>query len=215
MTLAVIAGSLAYPLLSASSAFAQVSLNPTISPTRNDGGWVFNMAELIAVLALVVTVVLVVSYMRFAPRFAKDEEGLKVVRADRVLPGRELPRRTVDLTQATPVVVAPPAIPSAVAAAPATATAPAPVTAAAPPVEVVAPPEAPIEAPPPGEEPATATVPAPAPTPTVRPEVSLDQDVFESTLAELLEKGTDRRVAEGQARRAAMIAARKKAEGAG
>ncbi len=44
-------------------------------------------------------------------------------------------------------------------------------------------------------------------------DVSLDQETFDRVLAELLEKGTDRRVAEGQARRAAMIAARKKAEG--
>jgi len=44
-------------------------------------------------------------------------------------------------------------------------------------------------------------------------EVSLDEETFEKTLAELLEKGTDRRVAEGQARRAALIAARKKAGG--
>jgi formate hydrogenlyase subunit 6/NADH:ubiquinone oxidoreductase subunit I len=44
-------------------------------------------------------------------------------------------------------------------------------------------------------------------------EVSLDQETFDRVLSELLEKGTDRRVAEGQARRAAMIAARKKAEG--
>jgi hypothetical protein len=43
--------------------------------------------------------------------------------------------------------------------------------------------------------------------------VQLDQEVFDAKLAELLEKGTDRRVAEGQAKRAAMIAARKKAEG--
>ena len=34
-----------------------------------------------------------------------------------------------------------------------------------------------------------------------------------SALKELLDKGTDKRVAEGQARRAAMIAARKKAAG--
>jgi hypothetical protein len=44
-------------------------------------------------------------------------------------------------------------------------------------------------------------------------EVTLDQEVFDATLADLLAKGTDRRVAEGQARRAAMIAARKKAAG--
>jgi hypothetical protein len=43
--------------------------------------------------------------------------------------------------------------------------------------------------------------------------VSLDQEVFDATLKELLDKGTDKRVAEGQARRAAMIAARKKAAG--
>jgi len=46
-----------------------------------------------------------------------------------------------------------------------------------------------------------------------RKEVALDQETFDRVLAELLDKGTTRRVAEGQARRAAMIAARKKAEG--
>jgi hypothetical protein len=44
-------------------------------------------------------------------------------------------------------------------------------------------------------------------------DVGLDQETFDAKLAELLAKGTDRRVAEGQARRAAIIAARKKAEG--
>jgi hypothetical protein len=43
--------------------------------------------------------------------------------------------------------------------------------------------------------------------------VAPDQETYEKTLAELLGKGTDRRVAEGQAKRAAMIAARKKAAG--
>ena len=41
----------------------------------------------------------------------------------------------------------------------------------------------------------------------------LDQETFDRVLAELLEQGTDRRVAEGRARRAAMVAARNKAEG--
>ena len=55
---------------------------------------------------------------------------------------------------------------------------------------------------------------APAPAAAVpHAEVSLDQEVFDATLKELLDKGTDKRVAEGQARRAAMIAARKKAAG--
>ena len=61
-----------------------------------------------------------------------------------------------------------------------------------------------------------AGAPAPSPAaPAEHAEVSLDQETFDRVPAELLEKGTDRRVAEGQARRAAMIAARTKAEGGG
>ena len=44
-------------------------------------------------------------------------------------------------------------------------------------------------------------------------DVSLDQETFDRVLAELLEQGMDRRVAEGRAKRTAMIAARQKAEG--
>ena len=61
--------------------------------------------------------------------------------------------------------------------------------------------------------PAAAAAPTPAPPAGEHKEVTLDQETFDRVLAELLDKGTDRRVAEGQARRAAMIAARKKAEG--
>ena len=97
----------------------------------------------------------------------------------------------------------------------------APPTAPAVPVQAAA---APAQAPA-----AAATAPAPAPeapaadagaqapaapaAPAEHADVSLDQETFDRVLAELLEKGTDRRVAEGQARRAAMIAARKMAEG--
>ena len=49
--------------------------------------------------------------------------------------------------------------------------------------------------------------------PAEHADVPLDQETFERVLAELLEQGTDRRVAEGRARRAAMVAARAKAEG--
>jgi hypothetical protein len=41
----------------------------------------------------------------------------------------------------------------------------------------------------------------------------MDQQVYEQTLKELLDGGTDRRIAEGKARRAGMIAARKAAGG--
>jgi len=66
-------------------------------------------------------------------------------------------------------------------------------------------------------EPPAAAAPAAeasaAPAAVEHAEVSLDQETFDKTLAELLEQGMDRRVAEGRARRAAMIAARQKAEG--
>ena len=45
--------------------------------------------------------------------------------------------------------------------------------------------------------------------------MSVDQDVYEATLAELVAQGTDRRIAEGRAKRAGMLAARKKATGEG
>jgi formate hydrogenlyase subunit 6/NADH:ubiquinone oxidoreductase subunit I len=99
------------------------------------------------------------------------------------------------------------------AAAPAPAAAPTPPPAAS---------DAPLAAPPAPEAvaaqptsqagPATQPVAAAA-APAEHAEVGLDQETFDRVLAELLEKGTDRRVAEGQARRVALIAARKKAEG--
>ena len=208
---------------SLTAATAQTPVDPSTTPTENTGGWVFSMAQLLFLLGVATVLFLIVMYMRYAPRFAKDEEGLSVVRADRVRPGQALPRRDVDISQAAPIVVAPPAVPVAVGAAAPAAAAPAPAApaaapaaaapaaaapapaAAAAPAPVAAAPEAPAAAPP-------STVAAPV-APAERVEVTLDQAVFDEKLAELLEKGTDRRVAEGQARRAAMIAARKKAEG--
>ena len=206
--LIVVAGSCAFIASVAISAAAQTPVDPSTTPTENTGGWVFSMAQLLSVLGVGVILFLVVMYMRYAPRFAKDEEGLKVVRADRVRPGEDLPRRAVDISQAAPVVVAPPAVP--VAAGAVVVLAPVAAVAAVAPAPAAATPAPAAEAPA-----ATATAPAPTPPapPAERPEVSLDQEVFDATLAELLDKGTDRRVAEGQARRAAMIAARKKAEG--
>jgi hypothetical protein len=182
----------------AQAAAAQVIVDPSTTPTKNAGGWVFNMAQLLTILGVITALFLIVMYMRYAPRFSKDEDGLKVVRADRVRPGQTLPRRAVDISQAAPVIAAPPAMPVPVGAA-----APAPAT--------VAPPTAPATAEAP-QAPAAAPASAPAP-PAERVEVAMDQEVFDAKLAELLEAGTDRRVAEGQARRAGMIAARKKAEG--
>jgi uncharacterized membrane protein len=244
--------------LPAPAAVAQVSVDPTVTPELNTGGWVHGMAILLGILGLIVLLLVVVSYVRFAPRFSTDETTFKVVRADRVRPGEELPRRTVDIKEAVPVVVAPPPMPELAGVAASTsappATAPAPTAApeaggpaTAPPERAPAPPaqagpgaetpseeaprgEPPSEGPPSAEAPAAretpaartaapaaeeaqAEAPAAAAAPAEHVEVTMDQEVFEQTLQELLAKGTDKRVAEGQARRAGMIAARKKAAG--
>jgi hypothetical protein len=235
---AIILGAALALVLPGSAAVAQVSVDPSVSPELNTGGWVHGMAILLGILGLIIILLLVAGYVRFAPRFSTDESTLKVVRADRVRPGQELPRRTVDIKAAAPVVVAPPPLPqpagvvaAAPAAAPAAAASPAPAPAPAPTPAQAGPgaeapsTEAPKSAPASEGTPSEAdgatearetpapAVSTPAPAPAERVEVSLDQDVFDQTLKELLEKGTDKRVAEGQARRAAMIAARKKATG--
>jgi hypothetical protein len=211
--LVVLAGACVFMASAVATAVAQTPVDPSTTPVENTGGWVFSMAQLLTLLGVATVLFLIVMYMRYAPRFAKDEEGLKVVRADRVRPGHSLPRRDVDISQAAPVVVAPPAVPVAVGAPAAPAPASAAVAAPAAPAPTAAAPAAPAAGAPPAP---AAAPPAPAVAPAApaeRVEVALDQAVFDEKLAELLEKGTDRRVAEGQARRAAMIAARKKAEG--
>jgi NADH-quinone oxidoreductase subunit I len=120
-----------------------------------------------------------------------------------VLPPPELEEGAVPEPEPEPVAAEAAPAPAAAAPEPAAAQAPAAAPAPAAPAEA-APPAAPA-----------AEAPAPAPAPAEHAEVSLDQETFDRVLAELLEKGTDRRVAEGQARRAGMIAARKKAEGGG
>src|SRR5919108_3833216 len=132
-------------LLLPATAFAQVSVDPTVTPALNTGGWVRGMAILLAILGLIVILLVVVAYVRFAPRFSTDETAFKVVRADRVRPGEELPRRTVDMKAAVPVVVAPPSLPerAGVAAAPAAPAAPAAAPAAAAPGPAATPAQAP------------------------------------------------------------------------
>ena len=194
----------------------QVSVDPTVTPVLNNGGWVFNAAELLTLLGIVLTLAIVFGYMRLAPRFQTDEQTRRSVRVPRMQPDGEV-RRPVKVI-GTPIIVQPPVIAPAVGgtaavAAPAPAPAPAPPAPAAAPVAPAAAPAAPAAAPAgPAAPAAPAVTPAAAPA-AAHADVSLDQETFDRVLAELLEKGTDRRVAEGQARRAAMIAARKKAEG--
>ena len=203
----------------------QISVDPTVTPVLNNGGWVFNAAELLALLGIVLTLAIVFGYMRLAPRFQTDEQTRRSVKVPRMQPGQEV-RRPVKVV-GTPIVVQPPVIAPAVAAgavavaappvaAPAPVAASAPAAAPAPAPAAVAPPVTPAA--PAAQAAEAAAPPADAPAPAAAPaaahaDVTLDQETFDRVLAELLEKGTDRRVAEGQARRAAMIAARKKAEG--
>jgi len=210
----------------------QVSVDPNVTPVLNNGGWVFNAAQLLALLAILLTLAVVFGYMRLAPRFQTDEQTRRSVRVPRRQPGQEV-RRPVKVI-GTPVVVQPPVVAQAAAAAPAPVAVATPAPAAAPAVAAAAPvapaaeapaapaaqaaPVAPADEAPAATDQAPAAPPAaaaaaPAPSAAEHAEVSLDQETFDRVLAELLEKGTDRRVAEGQARRAAMIAARKKAEG--
>ena len=224
--LAVAAGAVALVATSGTAASAQSHIVPTVTPSLTNGGWIYWLAFLSLGLGLLMLIVLIALYMRFAPRFSKDEDQAKVVRADRIVPGRDAPRRLVDVTQAVPVVAQPPAvIAAAPVAAPAAAPAPASpsAAAAAAPVSTEAPAEGSAEAPaaeaPAAEAPAAAAPAAAAPAqaapapPAERVEVTMDQEVYEQTLKELLDGGTDRRIAEGKAKRTAMIAARKKAEG--
>jgi hypothetical protein len=194
----------------------QVIVEPTVIPTLNNGGWVYTSAVLLAVLGVVATLLIVFGYMRFAPRFQTAEENHRGVRAPRIQPGKEV-RRPVNVTSA-PLVVQPPVVAVAAAAPAPAAAAPAPAVAAptpapAPAAEPAAPPADEAAAVSAAEAAAPAAPASPAAASAAHSDVSLDQETFDATLAELLAKGTDRRVAEGQARRAAMIAARKKAGG--
>ena len=69
-----------------------------------------------------------------------------------------------------------------------------------------------------GAAPAAEPAPAAAEPAKEQPAAShgrgeLDQETFDRVLKEQLDKGVDRRVAEGRARAAAVVAARKKAQG--
>jgi uncharacterized membrane protein len=260
--LAALLGALGVLLVPA-VAQAQVSIDPTTTPTEFTGGWVYAMAILMTVIGALIAILVVVSYMRFAPRFQKGDSH--TVRAERIVEGREPPRRDVEVREAEPVLVAAPVVqapapaaaPAAPAATPQKPAATAPAT--APPATVpsapgpsapgeVAPavPTGPTE-PQPGSEvkpesmraPATETKPAPdaadspaateAPVggpeaeavaqPAAPPATShgggaeQDQETYDRVLQEQLSKGVDRRVAEGRAKSAAVVAARKKAGG--
>jgi hypothetical protein len=208
-----------FVLLTASEAVADIQATPNTPPDSSKcslagpssqcGQWTY-WAALGAILIGVVAVALfVIKYLRDAPRFQVDTpSGARA--GSRPSAGASRP-------------LAPPPPASAAAPAPASA-APAqaqPATAAAAPaagataVAVAEPPAAQGEqesAPAVAGNPAGGAVATRAPSPRAE-HVEPDQETYDRVLAEQVAKGTDRRVAEGRAKAAALKAAREKAAG--
>jgi hypothetical protein len=201
--LAAFAGLLLAVLLLPHAASAQVTLDPTAQATEDTGGWVYWMAEGAIILGGVILIFFGAMYLRYAPRFQREEE-------DGPRSGVRAPEPSVPLqtswAQASPAV----AVQTVPAPQPVAVGAPAPAPAAAP--AAAAPGAAPAAAAPApsGEAPAAAA--ARPPRPKGEP-VELDQETYERVLAEETAKGTSQRVADGRAKSAAVKAWRAKNEG--
>jgi hypothetical protein len=123
--LAALAGSAVLLVVTAGAAVAQTPVDASQKPVQNNAGTGpitpfgihTSLAAILGLFGVLMVVLTVLLYMRYAPRFARDEE-LRVVRADRVQIGQELPRRNVDISKAAPVIVAPPPIPATAGATP-------------------------------------------------------------------------------------------------
>ncbi|MEX1045990.1 MAG: hypothetical protein WD757_05880 [Actinomycetota bacterium] len=212
-------------ILAPAGAWAQTTVAPTVTPTVNTGGWVYTLAVGSTVLGGLVVLLIAVTYMRYSSRFDVPDKDAPAmlrpgVRAPKVAVGAA-PARAASAppAQGQPPFVAPPAAPAPAAPAPATPPTEAPVaqgsgeSSAAGPVSAERPADTPPDQTPAATAPAE-QAPAPAPAQEHRAgSVELDQETFDRVLAEQLGKGVDRRVAEGAAKRAAVIAARKKAGG--
>jgi hypothetical protein len=190
------------------AAFAQVSIDPTATPEKHTGGWIFWMAQASIAMGVAIVVLAGAAYLRFAPRFyraAREDEAkqtaVPVPPAGSVRIQYEPPAQPAT----PPAQAAPPQAPTQAGV----ATAPAQEPAAAAPAQAAPPPAAEAPA---AEAPAAGAAPTPA-APKHEGPVELDQETFDRVLQEQLDKGTDRRVAEGRARSAAVKAARQKAGG--
>ena len=172
-------------------------------PSAQCGQWTYWAAIGALIIAVLVAGVFVFRYLKDASRFQVDE-------------GRAAPAGRAGAAATRPLAPppVPAAVPAGVAAAPsgggaevggAVAVAEAP----AAPAEAAAPAVAPAAA---SVAPAAGAVATRPPSPRHEP-VEPDQETFDRVLAEQLAKGTDRRVAEGRAKAAALKAAREKAEG--
>jgi hypothetical protein len=201
----------------------EVTPNFSVTPTKTVTPWVYQMAVGAVVVAALILIFLLVSYLRFSPKFFGREQPAQAVPPGTrppLLQRAPRPAPTVSAGSAAPApasAAAPSTAPVATATATAVAERPAPSVSrptegeAATQADAVGQAEpaapAPAQAPP-----AAAPSPAPAQPGSSPAESALDQETFDRVLKEQLDKGMDRRVAEGRARAAAVVAARKKAQ---
>jgi len=206
-------------VLTAGAALADVQVTPfysdtpgppgcsLTSPASSCGQWTYWMSIGAVIVGILVIGAVVLAYLRVAPRFAQEEPAMAGARAGGAGPARPAPATTIS----------PPPAPTARQPAAVEPVSPAVGTGAGDLVvgsgmpaagEAPAAPTAPAAAP----APAAATAVAPPRPPAERPApVDPDEATFDRVLAEQLAKGTDRRVAEGRAKAAALKAAREKA----
>ena len=109
--LVVLAGACVSIVSTVATAAAQTPVDPSTTPVENTGGWVFSMAQLLTLLGRGHRAVpdRDVHAVRAAVREGRGRPQGRARRSR--APGQSLPRRDVDISQAAPVVVAPPAVP--------------------------------------------------------------------------------------------------------
>jgi hypothetical protein len=220
------AATVAFLLLLTGTALAQAGPDYTpetsITPTKIVQPWIYQMAIGAVILGLLIVFAFAFSYLRYSPKFFGREEPPKPLPpgARPQLLTRQAAVRAPTPQPAAVGASAPPPSASRPAAGTATAVAerpPAPAEPEITPPQEATEPSGPHEpaqaAPAQAAPPPPQTAPAPGQAVPHGGPAALDQETFDRVLAEQLEKGVDRRVAEGRARAAAVVAARKKAQG--
>jgi len=176
-------------ILGTARASAQLPTDVTASPTRDTGGWVYGMAQLLAILGVLVVVIVVAGFLRWAPSWADGKRG-------------NTGSDPASAKSAAPTLASPVSMPSlSVEAAEASAAsigekAHAPQSGAVP---VVGTPSASTQ----DGSAAEGTVVVSVTVAPPEPPASGAADVYETTLGELLDKGVPQKVAEARAKMAA------------
>src|SRR5438874_1968900 len=99
---------------------AQQSIDPTATPVRNTGCWVYWMAQGAIALSILILILAGAAYLRFAPRFQRDSRA-----AEAKLPTHAPPVTEVRLQSTPPPAPVEAPVPAGVAATPTAAASPA------------------------------------------------------------------------------------------